>query len=377
MYVKIENIDTAFINQFALVEMETAVFSDTTLSDRIDIKMRWNHIQDIQKQPYFDYQIEFGTSYLDTAANSTGDCSNLPIDDTPLPFRITNLTLNNLADLWHNDTGIYYYQKVFGEIYSGPCIPACGLGYDCIGGSCEQSEGYKNCNWEHDEMLQLREIVLDEEDYIYGLKIGFDMEEYYNYVGADPSSTDSWTEGETYSSGDIVYHEGMLWEATEDIAISNLPDEWFDNNGDAVNDNPWQILYPWQDGDTATISMQKKLHDGDSWLIDTDLFNQSALNNSDSAVKPESFKLGVPYPNPFNPVIAIEYSLSYTSKIKLTIYDLLGRQVEILYNGIQYQGNYTISWDASNYSSGVYFIKMNVGDSQSPISQSRKVVLLK
>jgi len=93
--------------------------------------------------------------------------------------------------------------------------------------------------------------------------------------------------------------------------------------------------------------------------------------------QPKMYQLFVPYPNPFNPVIAIEYSLSYTSKIKLTIYDLLGRQVEILYNGKQHLGNYTISWDASNYSSGVYFIKMNVGDSQSFISQSRKVVLLK
>jgi len=93
--------------------------------------------------------------------------------------------------------------------------------------------------------------------------------------------------------------------------------------------------------------------------------------------QPADYQLFAPHPNPFNPVIAIEYSLSYTSKIKLTIYDLLGRQVEILYIGKQYLGNYTISWDASNYSSGVYFIKMNVGDSQSPISQSRKVVLLK
>jgi hypothetical protein len=169
----------------------------------------------------------------------------------------------------------------------------------------------------------------------------------------------------------------MLWEAVEDISIDNPPDEWFDIDNDNINDNPWQILYPWKDGDTATLSIKKLLHDGDSWLVDTDLFNQSALKNSDSAVKPESFKLEAPFPNPFNPVIAIEYSLSYTSKIKLTIYDLLGRPVEILYNGKQHFGNYTISWDASNYSSGVYFIKMNVGDSQSFISQSRKVVLLK
>ena len=119
------------------------------------------------------------------------------------------------------------------------------------------------------------------------------------------------------------------------------------------------------------------LHDGDNWLVNTDLFNQPPLANSNLAVVPESFKLEAPYPNPFNPVIAIEYSLSYTSKIKLTIYDLLGKQVEILYNGKQHFGNYTISWDASNYSSGVYFIKMNVGDSQEFISTSQKLVLLK
>ena len=56
-----------------------------------------------------------------------------------------------------------------------------------------------------------------------------------------------------------------------------------------------------------------------------------------------------------------------------------GREFAVMgvYDGIQYQGNYTISWDASNYSSGVYFIKMNVGYSQAFISNSQKLVLLK
>jgi hypothetical protein len=108
-----------------------------------------------------------------------------------------------------------------------------------------------------------------------------------------------------------------------------------------------------------------------------DIFNEPPLGNSESAGFPENFKLSTPYPNPFNPATTIDYSLSNVSDISLIIYDIMGRQVEILYNGIQYQGHYTISWDASNYSSGVYFIKMNVGDSQSPISQSQKVVLLK
>ena len=108
-----------------------------------------------------------------------------------------------------------------------------------------------------------------------------------------------------------------------------------------------------------------------------DIFNEHPLENSESAGFPENFKLSTPYPNPFNPVTTIDYSLSNVSDISLIIYDIMGRQVEILYNGIQYQGHYTISWDASNYSSGVYFIKMNVGDSQAFISNSQKLVLLK
>lgn len=192
--------------------------------------------------------------------------------------------------------------------------------------------------------------------------------------GEEPDSDD-------LGYGDCEYTRNERVKFVEtDIDLTNLTEDYntYDLSLDwLIQSEADNFIYPWVVGDSIIIIPRKMLHDGDSWLIDTDLFNQSALNNSDSAVKPESFKLGTPYPNPFNPVIAIEYSLSYTSKIKLTIYDLLGRQVEILYNGKQYLGNYTISWDASNYSSGVYFIKMNVGDSQSPISQSRKVVLLK
>ncbi len=94
-------------NPIALVELEEVIFSDTLLSDMIDIKMGYKNGSDIPKQSYFDYQIEFGTSYLDIAVNSTGNCSNLPVDDTPLPFRITNITTGKQVSLWHSDSSIY------------------------------------------------------------------------------------------------------------------------------------------------------------------------------------------------------------------------------------------------------------------------------
>ena len=59
------------------------------------------------------------------------------------------------------------------------------------------------------------------------------------------------------------------------------------------------------------------------------------------------------------------------------IMDTMGKVLETPIHQFITAGYHSINWDASNYSSGVYFIKMNVGDSQSFISQSQKVVLLK
>ena len=115
------------------------------------------------------------------------------------------------------------------------------------------------------------------------------------------------------------------------------------------------------------------LHDGDSWLVNTDLFNQSPLANSDLTVVPETFKLEAPYPNPFNPVTQIEYSLPYASDVSLTVYDLLGRQIEILHNGMQQPEYYSISWDASKHSSGMYFIRMISGQ----YVHTQKIMLIK
>ena len=98
-------------------------------------------------------------------------------------------------------------------------------------------------------------------------------------------------------------------------------------------------------------------------------------------ILPSTCVLFEPYPNPFNPATIIEYSLPYTSNIKLTIYNLLGRQVEILYSGIQHPNNYTITWDGGKYSSGVYLVQMTIQDKQNNdkphFIQTKKMIFLK
>lgn len=76
---------------------------------------------------------------------------------------------------------------------------------------------------------------------------------------------------------------------------------------------------------------------------------------------PQEFALGKNYPNPFNPSTNIEYALPQEVAVSLKVYDALGREVATLVNSIQPAGKYTVRFDASRLSSGVYFYRMQSG----------------
>ena len=69
---------------------------------------------------------------------------------------------------------------------------------------------------------------------------------------------------------------------------------------------------------------------------------------------PDKFSLGQNYPNPFNPTTMISYAVPKLSNISLRIYNLLGEEVSILFDGIRQPGNYMVSMNAAELSSGVY-----------------------
>lgn len=88
---------------------------------------------------------------------------------------------------------------------------------------------------------------------------------------------------------------------------------------------------------------------------------------------PDNSMLLQNYPNPFNAQTTISYLLPYQTAVTLQIYDILGRKVQTLVDGIQPGGNYDIIWDVSNASSGVYFAKLQTAD----IINTTELVLLK
>jgi hypothetical protein len=68
------------------------------------------------------------------------------------------------------------------------------------------------------------------------------------------------------------------------------------------------------------------------------------------------------YPNPFNPVTTVSYSLPATGHVLLTVFDLTGREFATLVNDIQTAGNYSVTWNGSAFSSGIYFYRINAGE---------------
>lgn len=68
------------------------------------------------------------------------------------------------------------------------------------------------------------------------------------------------------------------------------------------------------------------------------------------------------YPNPFNATTQIFFDLAQTGNIRVEIYNLLGQRVETLIDSEQPPGKYSIPWDASNITSGIYFYKLTIGD---------------
>ena len=76
---------------------------------------------------------------------------------------------------------------------------------------------------------------------------------------------------------------------------------------------------------------------------------------------PREFVLRQNFPNPFNPTTRIRYELPATERVELVVYDLLGRNVMTLVDGIQDAGYYDIRFTAQNLSSGIYFYRISAG----------------
>jgi hypothetical protein len=116
--------------------------------------------------------------------------------------------------------------------------------------------------------------------------------------------------------------------------------------------------------------------DKTGWLMSLNytLVRKSVSTNlSEDDALPQQFNLEQNYPNPFNPSTQISFQLKQAQQIRLEVFNMLGQSVSVLLDKRQEAGNHTVTFDATNLNSGVYFYKMTTKD----FSQTRKMLLLR
>jgi hypothetical protein len=123
--------------------------------------------------------------------------------------------------------------------------------------------------------------------------------------------------------------------------------------------------------DLSVAATDGKVIGATNWTFNG-TYSGVAKDGSTSGV-PSKFSLSQNYPNPFNPSTKISYTLSKASQVSLKVYDLLGREVATLVNGMQTAESHVAVWDASHMASGVYFYKLVAGD----FSQVKRMILMK
>lgn len=175
--------------------------------------------------------------------------------------------------------------------------------------------------------------------------------------------------------------------------------EWKDSNNEttyqleyiAGNDTAWKTLQTiGRDVTSYTVtnllpltSYRFRLRAENSYVYSdyTEQLNISTplthVEKDDSSI-PEGFYLYEAYPNPFNPTTRLSYTLPYSTHVKLAVYDLMGREVEMLVNDFQEAGNYSFTWNATavtgkQLSSGIYLARIQAGS----FSKTVKLLLMK
>jgi len=153
-------------------------------------------------------------------------------------------------------------------------------------------------------------------------------------------------------------------------------------NGCSSQDMPWihfglgfladnpvsaadSVIVDWHDGTTeilTNVSLNQEL----------DFFGVVPVQQISSEV-PTVYSLEQNYPNPFNPVTNINYSIVTGGEVKVTLFDISGKEVDVLVNGVQSPGKYSISYNASRLPSGVYFYRIQAEG----FTDTKKMILVK
>ncbi len=144
-----------------------------------------------------------------------------------------------------------------------------------------------------------------------------------------------------------------------------IPIDFGINDADATGSREGILTYSSRNGDKSWNDPSRWTHTwiGDEWVVGVD----------DNKVLVNTYELSQNYPNPFNPTTTINYSLAIPGNVSITVFNILGQQVVELVNQQQVAGTHKVNFDASLFSTGIYFYEINSGS----FREVKKMMLIK
>ncbi len=211
-------------------------------------------------------------------------------------------------------------------------------------------------------------------------------------INTDEDYYDSWsdtTELEWSANDDSMTMVFLYWDDYYYEEDSDTINFAYNVENDTLNINATMDFCEMVDdfyyGDCyEMMSMQLGIEDIQDIVMEIDMTMSYAgeLTVLENGIVPETVHLYSNYPNPFNPVTTIRFDVVETQQVgnpalsgstSLQIFDITGRMVETLVNEKLEPGQHEIQWDASQHSSGVYFLRMNAAS----FTKTQKMILLK
>lgn len=162
-----------------------------------------------------------------------------------------------------------------------------------------------------------------------------------------------------------IFYFWTIYQNNTDITTDNTDNAaFFEGMKDVLLS--WHITDPVDETEVArSTGIEAVQGNRNPFIHDTTLVRRAyfgagpvGTNTENGSDLPGSVLLEQNYPNPFNPTTEISYQISDPEKVRLSVYNLLGREVAVLVNGIQAPGTYNVTFNASGLPSGIYMYQL-------------------
>ena len=172
----------------------------------------------------------------------------------------------------------------------------------------------------------------------------------------------------------VNYTSGTSYNLRLRLASAMGEDLYEHSKIDIESNSSHRIVADWDDLSNQPVQIYVDLGN-DGTIDDTITIKNQITGIDDQGLLgiPDEYYLAQNYPNPFNPVTKIRYSIPQLSNVSLIVYNILGQEVITLVNEQQPAGNYEVSFDATNLTSGIYLYKIQAGG----YSDVKKMILLR